>query len=78
MFVLQSHLFVSEMVAEIYNTGKEENTKDPKINYADLSFEMCTSRILLTIEMNDKNNKNLTFREPYIVIYSYNNTNEMR
>jgi len=42
MFVLQRHLFVSEMVAGICNTGKEENTEGQKINYADLSFEMCT------------------------------------
>ena len=77
MFVLQSHLFVSEMVAKIYNIGKEENTKGQKINYADLSFGNVLVFILFAIEMNDKNNKNLTLRGPYIATYFYNKTNLM-
>ena len=46
MFVLQSHLFILEMFAELYNSGKEENTKGQKINYADISFQMCTTFVI--------------------------------
>jgi hypothetical protein len=34
LFFLQTQLFTFEMFAEIYNTGKAENTKGQKINYA--------------------------------------------
>jgi hypothetical protein len=52
MFVLQSHFFfIFEMFAEIYNTGKEGNTKSEKINYADFLLE-CT-RIFIIFCRNE-------------------------
>jgi len=39
------------MFAEIYNTGKEENTKIQKINYAD--FFLNDARIFIIFYRND-------------------------